>query len=359
MGRRKNDHMAVETIRVGLVGAGFIGALHAAAWNQIPGVVVACVCDAKKLRAKSGARKFKAEEARWHVSVEEMLNDPEANVDVVDVCVPTPFHADMVAKAAAAGKHCVIEKPLARTVEQCDEIIKAVRQAGVKAFPAHVVRYAKPWRLLREAVKGGKVGDLKELRLFRVTNPPSWGRWFFDEEASGSIFLDLVIHDLDVAKWIVGEPVASVSAEGYRKGDSTHQTWDAGTARLKFASGVEATCFGSWMAPKYVDGGVVVEVARTNEVGECVSAEAVGTSGSVEFDGVDELALRPAGGEPVKLATGLKDYAMDVYRLELENFVEHVVHDEPLEVTLEDGREAVDLALRALASSKANEKAGG
>ncbi|MHA1734620.1 MAG: Gfo/Idh/MocA family protein [Promethearchaeota archaeon] len=343
--------MSGNKIRVGIVGAGFIGALHANAWNSIDEAEIVAVCDAKKLRAKSGARKFKARDQKWYTDVGDMLGDADNPLDVVDVCVPTPFHVNVVGAATEAGKHCVVEKPLGRTVEQCDQIIEFVSGAGVKAFPAHVVRYAKPWVLLKEAVEAGKVGTLEELHLYRVTGAPSWGRWFFDEAMSGSLFLDLAIHDIDIARYITGAEVTGVDGEGFRKADSTHDTWDAATAYLTFDNGAKASCYGSWIAPHYISGGELREVEKANEMGDSVSAKVVGSGGTLVFDGLDEITL-----DDEVVESGLADYARDMYTDELRNFTGHVLRDEPLRVSLEDGRTAVRLALEALDKSKAKAK---
>ncbi len=339
--------MSGNPIRVGIVGAGFIGALHANAWNSIDDASIVAICDAKKLRAKSGSKKFKVVDQKWYTDVGEMLADADNPIDVVDVCVPTPYHLDVVKLATGAGKHCVIEKPLARTVEQCEEIIDLVSKADVKAFPAHVIRYARPWLIIKEAIAAGEIGALKSLKFYRVTGAPSWGRWFFDEKESGSIFLDLVIHDIDISRFIVGADVNEINGEGYRKEDSTHETWDAGTAYLSFANSVTATCYGSWITPNYVDNGELKEVPTKNEMGECIALIAVGDGGTLEYDGLDTVRLN---GDVFE--AGLKDYARDIYTRELDNFVNHLLENEPLRVTLEDGKIAVSLALQALDSSK-------
>ena len=139
-----------------------------------------------------------------------LLND----VDVIDICTPTHLHHEMVLQAAAAGKHIICEKPLARTVTQAQEMIRVCRNAGVRLFVAHVVRFFPEYALAKAQVQAGKVGKPAVVRLSRGSYRPKKpsGNWFLDIEKSGGMMLDLMIHDFDYARWISGE-VESVFAK--------------------------------------------------------------------------------------------------------------------------------------------------
>jgi len=130
-------------MRVGIVGVGFMGSTHAAAWAETPaqmaGFVAETVDEAGALARQYGLRVYP--------DLTAMLPD----VDVVDICTPTHLHGEMIQQAARAGKHVVCEKPLARTVEQGRQALRACREAGVQLLAAHVVRFfpSTPWLRLR------------------------------------------------------------------------------------------------------------------------------------------------------------------------------------------------------------------
>ena len=110
-------------MKVGIVGVGFMGTTHAAGWAETPAEIVGFTAETQQ-EAGSIAAQY---QARIYPSLEEMLPD----VDVVDICSPTHLHCEMALKAAAAGKHVICEKPLARTTQQAQKIVKACQEAGV------------------------------------------------------------------------------------------------------------------------------------------------------------------------------------------------------------------------------------
>src|SRR5829696_8126626 len=146
-------------MRVGIVGAGFMGSTHAAAWADTPATMVGFVDEssggAQALTERYGGRAYP--------DLRALLGD----VDVVDICTPTHLHYEMVLAAAEAGKHVVCEKPLARTVEQGQSMIAACRRAGVKLLVAHVVRFFPEYALARSLVAAGRIGRPAVLRLAR------------------------------------------------------------------------------------------------------------------------------------------------------------------------------------------------
>jgi predicted dehydrogenase len=121
-------------------GAGFMGTTHAAGWADTPATIVGFTAETPQ-EANSLAKRY---ETNVYSSLDEMLPD----VDVVDICSPTHLHYEMALKAAAAGKHIVCEKPLARTTKQAREIVAACRKTGVQLLVAHVVRFFPEWHLL-------------------------------------------------------------------------------------------------------------------------------------------------------------------------------------------------------------------
>ena len=214
-----NLALTVTTVRVGVVGPGYIGARHLEAWRHLD-VTLHGYTRSPTRRAEVAAA---FPEVTWHRDLAALLDA----VDVVDVCTPTDSHAALVLQAAAAGRHVVCEKPMARTLDEAEAMLAACAAAGVHLHVGHLVRYVEAYAAARDAVGAGEVGDLTRLRLYRGTATPAWGDWFADPARSGGVLLDLGIHDIDVARWIAGEVVgveASVPAPGTGRAVLTHES---------------------------------------------------------------------------------------------------------------------------------------
>src|SRR5512134_1025665 len=137
-------------MKIGIVGAGFMGTTHAAGWADTPATIVGFTAETAQ-EANALAKHYKT---NVYASLDEMLPD----VDVVDICSPTHLHHEMALKSAAAEKHIVCEKPLARTTKQAREIVAACRKAGVQLLVAHVVRFFPEYALAHAAVVEGQIG---------------------------------------------------------------------------------------------------------------------------------------------------------------------------------------------------------
>jgi len=139
----------------------------------------------------------------------EVFDDPGAlldAVDVVDICSPTHTHLEYVRAAATRGIPIVCEKPLARTTADAREAVAICEEAGVPLLLAHVVRFFPEYVAARNRVVAGEIGDVAIMRLDRSTYfPVGEGSWFSDSEKSGGVVLDLMIHDVDYARWVAGD----------------------------------------------------------------------------------------------------------------------------------------------------------
>ena len=284
-------------LRVGVVGTGFIGATHVAAWTAEGMRVVVHDVDAGSATALA---------ARHGATVAGSLADLFRDVDVVDVCTPTHLHANVAIAAARAGRHVICEKPMARTLEDAEAMLEAARQAGVRLFVAHVVRFFPEYVAARAAVLAGKIGEPAVLRLTRASFRPRQpaGHWFFDHAKSGGIVLDLMIHDLDYARWVAGD-VAAVHCRSARVARPDAGV-DHAVAILTHRSGAISHVSASW--------GYAPPTFRT-------AFEIAGSHGLIEQDSASTAPLTPsllagaAEGGPTAMAdTGL---AGDPFRLEL------------------------------------------
>jgi len=190
-------------VRIGVLGTGRIGAMHAELLaRRVPGAALAVVYDA----VPESADRLGAPVAR---SVEDVLSSPA--VDAVAVCSSTDTHVDLVVAAAEAGKAIFCEKPLSLDLDEVDRALAAVERAGVLLQIGFNRRFDPGHRAVRDAVAAGKVGDVHILRITsRDPAPPP-----LDYIAvSGGLFLDMTIHDFDMARFVTGSEVVEVYARG-------------------------------------------------------------------------------------------------------------------------------------------------
>lgn len=224
----------VPSLRVGIVGTGAISRSHAPGWLET-GAQLHCF-------SLSGAAEF-AEQFR--ASIHDTLESLLAAVDVVDICSPTPAHAQQVRAALDAGKDVVCEKPLALTTEDAQELAARAEQAGRLLLPAHVVRYFPQYAAAKAAIDRGAIGQIAVLRFERTGSFPTQP-WFSDESQSGGIVMDQMIHDMDQAIWMAG-PVQSVYAQ--QSTSSATDTVRTAHVVLTHRSGAISHCRGLWGPP--------------------------------------------------------------------------------------------------------------
>ncbi len=210
-------------VQVGLVGLGFMGQQHFQIYREMEGAELVAVCDKDPGRVGEtapsvGGNIGEAEEidlsnqARY-TDVTEMLDSEE--LDLVDICTPTYLHSEMTVAALEAGCHAVCEKPMARTVSQCDEMIAAAEKTGNMLFIAQCIRFWPEYEVLAQMVEDGDLGDIRAARFVRQSPTPAWASndWLMDNELSGGALLDLHVHDVDFILSIFGTPNA-VMAQG-------------------------------------------------------------------------------------------------------------------------------------------------
>lgn len=321
-------------MRVGIVGTGFMGVTHAAAWSAtdatIAGFASKDIPSAKKLAEQYGG------------IIYPDLNAMLAEVDIVDICTPTHLHFEMVLAASAAGKDVVCEKPLARTVEQGQQMIAACNASDVKLMVAHVVRFFPEYAQAKAQIDGGEIGEAAVLRFTRGTFQPKKAidNWFVDIKKSGGMMLDLMIHDLDFARWVAGE-VDTIFAKKISS-SSPGSDVDHGLAILQHRSGAISHVEGSWAYPP--------PLFRTR-------FEIAGSNGLIQYDSSDTAAiglhLRKGEEEEipdVPLPSSPLDE--DPYTTQIKAFYDCIANDTAVPVTGEDGLAALQIALAAIESAE-------
>jgi myo-inositol 2-dehydrogenase/D-chiro-inositol 1-dehydrogenase len=195
--------VGTATVGIGVIGVGRIGRMHAELLaRQVPGARLAAVHDADPAAAAGVA-------GRRHAAVEDLLADP--GVDAVAICSSTETHADLIVTAAQAGKAIFCEKPISLQLEAVDRALAAVADAGVPFQIGFNRRFDPAHQAVHEAVRRGEVGDPHLVRISSrdpVPPPMDYVR------GSGGIFLDMTIHDFDMARYVTGSEVVEVFARG-------------------------------------------------------------------------------------------------------------------------------------------------
>jgi predicted dehydrogenase len=320
-------------MRIGIIGVGFMGSMHAEAWAktgaQIAGFLADPVADAEPIAMKYGAPTFS--------SIAELI---EAS-DVVDVCSPTHLHHRMVLAAAKAGRNVVCEKPLARTAAQAKEMVAACAAGDVRLFTAHVVRYFPEYALAKARTASGDIGWVGTACYSRLSYRPKKpvGNWFLDEEKSGGILLDLMIHDYDIARWVAGD-VVSVYAKKVTQAFPDSPV-DYGTAILTHSSGAISRVVGAWAYPP--------PTFRTG-------FEISGSGGMIQHDSdVEspiETSLARASGEAPDVGLPSSPLAENPYDAEIADFYDCLRSGKEPRVTAADGLAAVEIGCAAIESAR-------
>jgi len=210
--------------RVGIIGLGFMGRMHYGVYEQLADARVAAVSDASPKRAAGdlsegwgnvpGAdiQRLPMDRIRGTTDWRELIRWDE--VDVIDICLPTPMHVEVATAALATGKHVLCEKPLARGVEDARKIAAAAASAAGLFMPAMCMRFWGEWEWLKRVVAERRYGRVLSAAFRRVGTTPAG--WFRDGKLSGGAILDLHVHDVDFIYHLFGKPRA-VFSQGYSR----------------------------------------------------------------------------------------------------------------------------------------------
>jgi predicted dehydrogenase len=210
-------------MRLAVLGLGFMGSTHLKALANIPHAELAAVMDTDETRLSgdlSGIQgnlggpgaKMDFSGVKQYRTIDDVLGD--ANVEAVDICLPTNFHAPVAIAALGAGKHVLVEKPMALDGSSADAMIAAAERASRVLMTAQVVRFIPSYRMIKDLMRGNRLGPVRAAMFRRRCAAPTWGPWEFDASQSGGGVFDLLIHDVDICLHLFGVPEA-VSAAGY------------------------------------------------------------------------------------------------------------------------------------------------
>lgn len=307
-------------LKIGIIGCGRIGQLHAANVCRLPNARLVCVSDFFPKAAAACAAKFAVPMAcQTH---KDML--AHADVDAIIVCSPTDTHAEIIRDASAAGKHIFCEKPVDKSLAVIDELAKTVEASGVKFFLGFQRRYDANFKAAREARVSGSLGvPLKVHLVSRDPSPPPIGYL----KQSGGIFSDMSSHDFDMARFLVGSDIVEISAVAVAADPEIGAIgdYDHTLCTIKFANG----CFGT------------IDNSRNSALGYDQRAELFGSKGSVFVGNLTPTTAAYAGVDGIKTDNPepffMQRYA-DAYLEEVKDFVACVLEDKPVPCGIPDGR---------------------
>ena len=321
--------MEQKKLGICLIGCGRAGMIHARNYkNKIENArMVACV-DAVEAAAKAAAEEMGID--KYYTDYHEILNDPQ--VDAVVVVAPTDLHKQIVIDCAAAGKHIFCEKPMAMTVEECDEMIEACDKAEVKLQIGFMRRFDASFREAKRLVDSGAIGEL--VQIHSNTRGPSKPRpWMYDIKMSNGILAEVNSHDIDAVRWMAGSDIESVYAVAgnFRNPEAKEQYpdyYDSVLMNGTLKSGVHFC----------IDGAAYVQY------GDDTKMEIIGTKGKINVGRSDKEFVHCTtveNGTNTPFINSWMTLFIDAYLAEDTSFVNAVLNDTPVEVSGVDGRMAV------------------
>ena len=315
---------------IALLGSGFMASTHAehyAVLGDRADVRVVCGLEQDRVRELAGRLGAEAT-ADW----EAALATP--GVEAVDVCLPTPLHRPVAERALAAGRHVLLEKPIALTLEDADAIGAAAEAGGRVLMVGHVLRFVAEIAELRRVIASGELGRPLAASATRLSPPADWNDWMLDPARSGGTLVDLAIHDFDVLAALLG-PARRVHARGvaggthvsvlveHEHGEGSVAASHAMPGTYPFTAGLRVLCEQGLLEHRFVAG-----------AGDEVA----------DSDVVSVLTVYPRDGEP-------REHSVpgdDPWRTEIEHFLDCVERGGgPAEGTFAQARAALATALAA------------
>lgn len=314
---------------IALLGAGFMASTHAAIYAALRDrAQVRVVCGLEDDRVRELAVTLGAEAT---ADLEIALATP--GVEAVDVCLPTPLHRPVAERALAAGKHVLLEKPIALTLEDADAIGAAAEESGRLLMVGHVLRFVLEIAELRRVLGSGELGRALAATAIRLSPPPDWNEWMLDAARSGGTLVDMAIHDFDVLGALLG-PARQVHARAvaggrhvsalieHEHGEATLESSHAMPGSYPFTAGLRVLCERGVLEHRFIAG-----------AGDEVA----------DSDVVSELAIHPSDGEVRRFSA-----PGDPWRGEIDGFLDCVQRGTaPADGTFAQARAALAVALTA------------
>lgn len=218
---------------IGIIGAGTFGETHAKAITELANAKLVASSRTNRTALEKFTHRFGG---RGYLNYEELLNDH--NVNVVVIAAPHHLHAEMAVRAAQAGKHILLEKPMAQNLDECDSILNAVKQANVTLMVGFTSHFVRSYQIAKQLLDSGELGEvvLGISTMSKIWLDPNRRAWHLDRETGGGMWLTSGIHCLERLTWLINSPVVQVYAQlATRFHDQLAD--DIGLVSLKYANG--------------------------------------------------------------------------------------------------------------------------
>lgn len=327
--------MDTKKYTIALIGSGFIGALHAKNIFDHPRATLSYLVEPNEKVGQALAEQYNT---KLLGSVDEALADPK--LDAVWIASPASTHSDLIRRAAKAGKAIFCEKPVGMDMEDVDRLLEELKGYAKPILIGFNRRFDPSHSKLKHFVNEGRIGKLEMVAITsRDPNPPPVD---YMRKTPGGIFYDTMIHDFDIARWLLGEEPIEVFATASThlgKAINPDGEMDAATATLKTASG--AVC--------------QISVSRRAVYGYDQRLEVFGEAGMVQSENQSQSQVRVYGKDAVT-SDPLKNFFIDryaeAYVREIDAFLDAIEGKTVSYPTLKDGREALALSMDALRSAR-------
>ena len=324
------DHHGMRPVRVAVIGAGFMGQRHARIYAGLSDVELVGVCDVREEAARELGAQVGAEA---YADYRALLQ--RKDLDAVSVCTPDGLHREPCELALRAGRHVLLEKPIATTVADAEAIAAAAVRAGVVLLVGHCLRFDPRYDQARQAVERGELGTVQTMYTRRANTVAAQDR--LGGRCPLPLFLG--VHDYDVMRWLAGSEVERVTAES-KWGLLREQGFpveDANCALLRFASGALGIAELSWILPR---GFPAVGDHRL---------DVVGSAGALSIATLETGLRRADGHRAVQVDTAsapsVQGHAGGMFYFELRHFVDCVRGRATPAVTPHDAVMALRIAL--------------
>ncbi|QHE63371.1 Gfo/Idh/MocA family oxidoreductase [Rossellomorea vietnamensis] len=330
-------------IKFGIVGCGHIAKKHINAIQEADGAILEAICDTQPERVDMFSNEYKV---KGYTSLEEML---QTDVDVVNICTPSGFHADIAVQIANAKKHVIVEKPIALTLEDTDKIIHACDENNVKLAVVHPNRFRPAFVELKELVQNGVFGKISHsnatVRWNRNQEYYDQAPWRGTKSLDGGVLMNQAVHNLDLLIWLMGDVKEVYSMAATRVRDIEAEDVSTGLARFE-------------------DGSLgVIEAATTiypKNYEESISI--FGEKGTVKISGANAIHIEHLTiegmdeAETERLIEKIKNdpWGKPGHQCIIEDMVQAINEDREPIVTGMDGRKALELVLSLYDSAEQN-----
>ena len=329
----------MDSVKVAVIGVGAMGRNHARVYAELPEAQLVAVADADEQLAAAVAGKFGVTP---YSNYKDLLEKEKP--DAVSVAVPTAMHHAVASTCMRAGADVLIEKPIASTVVEGQQLIAMAAELGRKLMVGHIVRFNPAMRALKEKLDAGEVGRIFQIVCRRVGPFPARIR-------DVGVVVDLAPHDIDVMRYLTGESPERVYAETEQRVHTEHE--DLVFGLLHFPGGVTGALEINWLTPTKVRETLVLGERGMFRVDDLT--QDLYFFENAELDG----EMWPALGTIKGVSEGrMVRYPLSRYeplRAELQAFIGVLGNNDPMPVSGEDGLEALRLAQALIESGKTNQ----